>query len=162
MVLNNGAVKPRARKESSMTELDYRPGSGGVKDNVRDELNEAARQGRGGRTSHKEAAPEEVGQPGSGGVKDNVRDELAESQESLEAQGWALRRKGELKTYAVLPRANGGWTVQADGAGRASSVHRTKPEAVAAGKELAKHQAPSQLLVYKKDGLEVQEEQTYG
>src|SRR5918994_2194146 len=44
---------------------------------------------------------------------------------------------------------------------RASSVHRTKAEAVAAGKELAKRQAPSQLLVYKKDGLEVQEEQTY-
>jgi hypothetical protein len=46
--------------------------------------------------------------PGSGGVKDNVRDELAESQESLEAQGWALRTKGELKTYAILPRLNGG------------------------------------------------------
>jgi Uncharacterized protein conserved in bacteria (DUF2188) len=145
-----------------MTELDYRPGSGGVKDNVRDELDEAAGLGRGGRTARKEAAPEEAGQPGSGGVKDNVRDELAESQESREAQGWALRRKGELKTYAVLPRVNGGWKVQAEGADGASSVHRTKPEAVAAGKELAKHQAPSQLLVYKKDGLEVQEEQTYG
>ena len=64
-----------------MTELDHRPGSGGVKDNVRDELEEAARQGRGGRTARKEAAPEER-PPGSGGVKDNVRDELAESQES--------------------------------------------------------------------------------
>ena len=145
-----------------MTELDYRPGSGGVKDNVWDELNEAARQGMGGRTARKEAAPEEVGQPGSGGVKDNVRDELAESQESLEAQGWALRRKGELKTYAVFPRLNGGWTVQAEGAGRASSVHRTKPEAVAAAKEKAKGQRPSQVLVYKKDGLELQEEKTYG
>jgi Uncharacterized protein conserved in bacteria (DUF2188) len=145
-----------------MTELDYRPGSGGVKDNVWDELNEAARQGMGGRTARKEAAPEEVGQPGSGGVKDNVRDELAESQESLEAQGWALRRKGELKTYAVLPRINGGWTVQAEGAGPASSVHRTKPEAVAAAKEKARGQRPSQVLVYKKDGLELQEEKTYG
>ena len=64
-----------------MTELDHRLGSGGVKDNARDELAEAAGQGRGGRTARKEAAPEEVGQPGSGGVKDNVRDELAESQE---------------------------------------------------------------------------------
>ena len=86
----------------------------------------------------------------------------ATGDESLEAQGRALRRKGEPKTYAVSPRLNGGWTVQAEGAGRASSVHRTKPEAVAAGKELAKHQAPSQLLVYKKDGLEVQDERTYG
>ena len=145
-----------------MPELDHRPGSGGVKDNVRDELDEAARQGRGGRTARKEAAPEEVGQPGSGGVKDNVRDELAESQESLEAQGRALRRKGELKTHAVLPRADGGWKVQAEGAGRTSSVHRTKPEAVAAAKEKARGQRPSQVLVYKKDGLELQEEKTYG
>jgi hypothetical protein len=55
--------------------------AGGTKDNVRDELDEAA--GRGGRKGEdrKEAAPEEVGQPGSGGVKANVRDEWAESQE---------------------------------------------------------------------------------
>jgi hypothetical protein len=55
--------------------------TGGTKDNVRDELDEAA--GRGGREGdeRKEAAPEEVGQPGSGGVKANVRDEAAESQE---------------------------------------------------------------------------------
>ena len=41
-------------------------------------------------------------------------------------------------------------------------MHRTKAEAVAAAKELAKGKAPSQLLVYKKDGLNVQEEITYG
>jgi hypothetical protein len=84
----------------------------------------------------------------------------ATGDESLETQGWALRRKGELKTYAVLSHAHGGWKVY-EGADRASSVHRTRAEAVAAGKELARRQAPSQLLVYKKDGLEVQEEQTY-
>ena len=65
-----------------MTELDHRLGSGGVKDNARDELAEAAGQGGGGRTARKEAAPEEERPPGSGGVKDNIRDELAESQES--------------------------------------------------------------------------------
>jgi hypothetical protein len=80
---------------------------------------------------------------------------------SLEAEGRATRRKGELKTYVVSPHADGGWKVQAEGANRASSVHRTKAEAQAAGKELARRHAPSQLLVYKKDGLEVQEEQTY-
>jgi hypothetical protein len=62
-----------------MTELDHRLGSGGVKVNVRDELDEAAGRGRRKRDDRKEA-PEEVGQPGSGGVKANVRDELAESQ----------------------------------------------------------------------------------
>ena len=65
-----------------MTERDRRPGSGGVKDNVRDELAEAAGQGRGGRTAHKVAAPEVEEPPGSGGIKDNVRDELALTQES--------------------------------------------------------------------------------
>ena len=50
-----------------MTERDdHRTGSGGVKDNVRDELAEAAGY-------RKEAAPEEEEQAGSGGVKDTVR-----------------------------------------------------------------------------------------
>jgi hypothetical protein len=58
-----------------MSELEHRVGSGGVKDNVRDELDEAAGY-------RKEAAPEEEEQAVSGGVKDTVRDELAKSQES--------------------------------------------------------------------------------
>jgi hypothetical protein len=57
-------------------------GSGGTKDNVRDELDEAAERGKRESAARKETAPEEVVQPGSGGIKDNVRDELAESQES--------------------------------------------------------------------------------
>jgi uncharacterized protein YjbJ (UPF0337 family) len=81
---------------------------------------------------------------------------------SLEAEGRTMRRKGERKTYLVTPHAEGGWKVQAEGARRASSRHRTKPEAVAAAKEKARSQAPSQILVYKKDGLNVQEEKTYG
>ena len=54
--------------------------AGGTKDNVTDELDEAAGRGRRKREDREEAAPEVVGQPGSGGVKANVRDELAESQ----------------------------------------------------------------------------------
>ena len=54
---------------------------GTVKDNVRDELGEAAGRGRRDREERKEATPQEVKQPGSGGVKDNVRDEWVESQE---------------------------------------------------------------------------------
>jgi PRC-barrel domain len=55
--------------------------AGGTKDNVRDELEEAAGRGRRKRGGLLAAAPEVVGQPGSGGVKANVRDESAESQE---------------------------------------------------------------------------------
>ena len=80
---------------------------------------------------------------------------------SLEAEGRALRRKSELKTYLVRPHPEKGWKVEAEGAMRASSVHRTKAEAVAAAKELARSRAPSQVLVYKKDDLSVQEEKTY-
>ena len=82
----------------------------------------------------------------------------------LEAEGRAMRRKGKLKTYLVTPHAEKkkGWKVEAEGARRASSVHRTKAEAVAAAKELARGQAPSQVLIYKQDGFNVQEERTYG
>jgi hypothetical protein len=56
--------------------------AGGTKDNVTDELDEAAGRGRRRRTDdRKEVAPEEVGQVGSGGVKANVRDEFSDSQE---------------------------------------------------------------------------------
>ena len=55
--------------------------AGGTKDNLTDELDEAAGRGRRRRDDRKEAASEEVGQPGSGGVKANVRDEFSESQE---------------------------------------------------------------------------------
>jgi uncharacterized protein YjbJ (UPF0337 family) len=86
----------------------------------------------------------------------------ATGDKSLEAEGRAMRRKRELKTYLVTPHPDRGWKVQAAGASRATSVHRTKAEAVSAAKERAKDNAPSQLLIYRKDGLNVQEEKTYG
>ena len=82
--LNKGekvSYKAGQGKSAMTTEGEHRAGSGGTKDNVRDELGQAAGQGRRGRAARKEAAPEEVVQPGSGGVKDNVREELALSQE---------------------------------------------------------------------------------
>ena len=69
------AVEPQQRKAAQ----DMVQGT--VKDNARDELNEAAGRGRRDREVRKEATPEEVKQPGSGGVKDNVKDEWAKSQE---------------------------------------------------------------------------------
>jgi hypothetical protein len=64
-----------------MTEGERRPGSGGVEDNTRDELDEAAERGRSGRDASKEAVEEEERTGGTGGVKDNVEDEWDESQE---------------------------------------------------------------------------------
>jgi hypothetical protein len=84
-------------------------------------------------------------------------EQLARAEALLSRSGWGGIAVGR----ATPPHADGGWKVQAEGARRASSVHRTKAEAQAVGRELARSHAPSQLLVYKKDGLEVQEEQTY-
>jgi len=108
----------------------------------------------------KQGGPEDALNKAAGGIGEALG--KMSGDKSLEAEGRAAQRMGKLKTYVVTPHADGGWKVQAEGASRASSVHRTKAEAVAAGKTLARGQAPSQLLVYKQDGLEVQEEQTYG
>jgi uncharacterized protein YjbJ (UPF0337 family) len=85
----------------------------------------------------------------------------ASGDKTLEAEGRATQRIGERNTYVVTTHANGGWKVQAEGASRATSVHKTKGEAVANAKELARSHQPSQLLVYKQNGT-VQTEQTYG
>ena len=109
----------------------------------------------------KRRGPEEALDKAVGGLSEATG--RATGDKSLEAEGRALRTKGEMKTYLVRPHSEEkkGWKVEAEGARRASSVHRTKPEAVAAAKELARSRAPSQVLVYKKDGLTVQEERTY-
>jgi uncharacterized protein YjbJ (UPF0337 family) len=107
----------------------------------------------------KRGGPEEALDKTMGGVSEAAG--RVSSDESLEAEGRVLRRKGELKTYLVKLHADGGWKVQAEEATRATSVHRSKAEAVATGKELARSKGPSQLLVYKADGFEVQEEKTY-
>ena len=107
------------------------------------------------------SSPEDMVDKAVGGLSQATG--RATGDKSLEAEGRALRTKGQMKTYLVMPHAENknGWKVEAEGARRASSVHRTKPEAVAAAKELARSKAPSQVLVYKKDGLTVQEDKTY-
>ncbi len=107
----------------------------------------------------KRGGPEEALDKAVGGLSEATGS--ATGDKSLEAEGRALRTKGEVKTYLVRPHPEKGWKVEAEGAKRASSVHRTKAEAVAAAKEKARSQAPSQVLVYKQDGLNVQEEKTY-
>ncbi len=63
-----------------MTE-ERRTGSGGTKDNVGDELDEATRRGKPEESATTEAVEEEEERTGGpGGVKDNVRDEWDESQ----------------------------------------------------------------------------------
>jgi hypothetical protein len=63
-----------------MTERDRRTGSGGTKDNVRDESEEATRRGKPEEDATREAVEEEERTGGPGGTKDNVEDEWEESQ----------------------------------------------------------------------------------
>ena len=64
-----------------MTEREERrTGSGGTEDNVRDELDEAAGQGKPEESATTEAVEEEERTGGPGGTKDNVKDEWDESQ----------------------------------------------------------------------------------
>ena len=63
-----------------MTERDRRTGSGGTEDNVRDELDEAAKQGKPEKDASGEAAEGDEETTGTGGVKDNVSDESDETQ----------------------------------------------------------------------------------
>jgi hypothetical protein len=53
--------------------------------------------------------------------------------------------------YTVRSRDDG-WEVAMEGDDRPVGVHPTKDAAVEQGRELATEQAPSQLVVYKKDG----------
>jgi hypothetical protein len=78
---HSGTYAAQSAEQSTQKRTGRIKEAGGTKDNVTDELDEAAGRGRRRRVVRKEAAPEEVGQPGSGGVKANVRDEWAESQE---------------------------------------------------------------------------------
>lgn len=67
----------------------------------------------------------------------------------------------ERKVYHVLPADKGGWQVKLENGQRASSLHDTKDEAVAAGRELAKSNELGQLIIHKSDGT-IQTEYTYG
>ncbi|HVS16100.1 MAG TPA: DUF2188 domain-containing protein [Thermoanaerobaculia bacterium] len=71
------------------------------------------------------------------------------------------RRKSKQRAiYHVVP-SNDRWEVRTEGAQRATSVHETKREAVAAARQLARGKEPSQLVVHRLDGT-VQDSFVYG
>ena len=55
------------------------------------------------------------------------------------------------KTHHVGPNPGGGWDVKRGGAGRASSHHELKQEAVQAGQALSRWQG-TELHIHNKDG----------
>ena len=64
------------------------------------------------------------------------------------------------RVYHVVPGDDGGWDVKKEGGQRASGHFQKKTDAVGRGKELAKKQGPSQIMIHKQDGT-FQSEYTY-
>ena len=62
--------------------------------------------------------------------------------------------------YHVVPHEEG-WAVEREGASRATSVHSTKSEATAAGRERAKAAAAGRLVLHRQDGT-IQDAFSYG
>ncbi|MGV3524396.1 MAG: DUF2188 domain-containing protein [Candidatus Sericytochromatia bacterium] len=63
--------------------------------------------------------------------------------------------------YHVLPNGGNGWQVKEQRASAPVSTHRTKEEAVAAGRAAAQRHALSQLVIHKANG-QIETEYTYG
>lgn len=57
----------------------------------------------------------------------------------------------EPANYHVIMRESG-WSVKKGGASRATSVHKTQDEAIAAARRLARKHRPSELVIHRKDG----------
>jgi len=55
------------------------------------------------------------------------------------------------KTHHVVPNRNGGWDVKRGGAGRASSRHDTKRDAIERGREISRNQG-TEFRIHNKDG----------
>ncbi|HVS64467.1 MAG TPA: DUF2188 domain-containing protein [Thermoanaerobaculia bacterium] len=75
----------------------------------------------------------------------------------------ARRRRSRSKeetVFHVVPKDDR-WEVRGEGAQRATSVHETKREAVAAARQLARDKEPSRLVVHRIDGS-VQDSFAYG
>lgn len=63
------------------------------------------------------------------------------------------------KDYHVVPQGEG-WALKREGAQRASSLHTTQTDAIAAGKQLAKQQQ-TELLIHRPNG-QIRDSDSYG
>ena len=69
---------------------------------------------------------------------------------------------GKRKTYHITCNKKvGGWNVKSENTKKPVSTHKTKENAVEAGKKLAKKPEKGQIVIHKKDGT-IQTEHTYG
>lgn len=57
----------------------------------------------------------------------------------------------ERENYHVIRRESG-WSVKRSGATRATSIHKTREEAITAARKIAIRHSPSELIVHREDG----------
>ena len=60
-------------------------------------------------------------------------------------------KKQSPEDYHVIMRESG-WSVKRGGASRATSIHKTKQEAIAAARKIASKHRSSELVIHRKDG----------
>ncbi len=60
-------------------------------------------------------------------------------------------KKQRSEDYHVIMRESD-WSVKRGGTSRASSVHKTQQEAIAAARKMASKHSPSELVIHRKDG----------
>lgn len=78
------------------------------------------------------------------------------------AEEWRWRYEmAECVTYHVLPGEHGGWNVQQENSGKVMSSHRSKTEAILAGRDLARTPEYSLLVVHDREG-KAEKQYTYG
>lgn len=82
--------------------------------------------------------------------KTNADDVAALVQERLQSLPQPSKTK-ESENYHVIMRQSG-WSVKRAGASRATSVHETQEEAIAAARKIASKHQPSELVIHRKDG----------
>jgi poly(hydroxyalkanoate) granule-associated protein len=84
-------------------------------------------------------------------ARDEVHDLTQRVTELEEKLRKAAAAKTAVKVFLVSSHPDG-WQLQAEGTREPLSVHRTKADAVAAGKQAAAKAAPSRLVIHRKDG----------
>lgn len=64
------------------------------------------------------------------------------------------------RDYHVVPKGEQGWALQREGAGRATSLHRTQQEAIQAGRQHATNQG-TELVIHRPNG-QIRDSDSYG
>lgn len=142
----------KRRKQFEETTENLRDQKNTFADDVTDRLDDATKSVEKAVTDTLSGTLGRLGVP----TQDEVRGlsrrvgELSEKLGALSQMLDAQRTAVEERILHVVP-SDDGWTITIEGEDEAVSAHDTKKEAVSTGRDLAKKEVPSQLIVHKQD-----------